>query len=231
MKAEATALASATSAGVARIRGLYAITPDLANTREMAGQVHAALVGGCRLVQYRNKLADSRLAKEQAIELRALTRQHESQLIINDHVLLALEVDADGVHLGKEDGGARTIHFAKEASSSKTNFLVGVSCYNQPELADLAAAAGADYVAFGSMFVSRTKPAAVHAPHELLATVRRRCRLPIVAIGGISTGNARSIIEAGADAIAVISDLFGSGNMPEITARARLFTSYFHDHV
>ncbi len=231
MQADASDLAVEPTRIAAGVRGLYAVTPDIADTRVLSDQVRAALTGGCRLVQYRNKIADPCMAREQALELRALTRFHESLLIINDHVWLAHEVAADGVHLGKEDGDAAEIRLAKEAATPGTTFLIGVSCYNQLDRADRAVEAGADYVAFGSMFSSGTKPAAAHASRSLLSAAKQRCRVPVVAIGGISAANARPIIEAGADSIAVISDLFKSGDLHQITARARLFTSYFPSHV
>lgn len=231
MQADANDLAVAPTSVATAIRGLYAVTPDLADTRVLSDQVRAALAGGCRLVQYRNKLADAGMAREQAAELRSLTRRHASLLIINDHAWLAHEVVADGVHLGKDEGNAAQIRLAREAASPGAQFLIGVSCYDRLDRADQAVAAGADYVAFGSMYSSGTKPAAAPAPPSLLAAAKQRCMVPVVAIGGISTANARFIIEAGADAVAVIQDLFGSGDLRQITARARLFTSYFPSHV
>lgn len=231
MQAEANELAKAPVRGANGICGLYAVTPDLADTRVLSDQVRAALAGGCRLVQYRNKTADPGMAREQAAELRALTSLHGSLLIINDHAWLAYEVAADGVHLGKDDGGAAEIRLAREAAGSTAEFLVGVSCYNMIDYADRAVEAGADYVAFGSMFSSGTKPSATRASLALLAAAKQRCVVPVVAIGGISVANARSIIKAGADSIAVVSDLFESGDLRQITARARQFTSYFPDHV
>jgi thiamine-phosphate pyrophosphorylase len=214
-----------------RVAGLYAVTPDLPDTDELTAKVEAVLEGGCRLLQYRNKTAGSRLLKEQATAIRAQTRHHGARLIINDHVLLALDVGADGVHLGKDDADLHGLRAARAKAGHSAGFSIGVSCYNQLERAEQAVQCGADYLAFGSMFSSMTKPHAGAAPLSLLSAAKARFSLPVVAIGGISTQNAMVAVAAGADAIAVISALFEAGTLPEIRAQAHLFTSYFSNHV
>ena len=201
------------------VRGLYAVTPDAAHTAALVKQVLAAIAGGARLVQYRNKTASPELMLEQAHALKALCSEHGALLIINDHVDLAVAVDAHGVHLGADDGSAAV---ARQAFGPHK--LIGVSCYNTLERAIAAQADGADYVAFGSFFPSRVKPGAVHAPVELLVAAKRELDIPIAAIGGITTENAPELIAAGVDALAVISALFGT---PDITAAARRFTALF----
>jgi thiamine-phosphate pyrophosphorylase len=190
------------------IRGLYAITPDEADTAELVRKVRLALSGGARVLQYRNKAASAKLKLEQAGALRELTREFSVPLIINDDALLARQVDADGVHLGEADGGL----FAARALLGSDR-LIGLSCYNRPELAYQAARQGAYYVAFGSFFASSVKPGAVTAAPELLRKVRREIAIPLVAIGGITAKNGAQLLHAGADALAVISAIFSAGDI------------------
>lgn len=201
------------------IGGLYAITPDEANTAELLRKVHLALLGGARVVQYRNKQADAPLRFEQASALRVLTQQFFVPFIINDDVALAAEVGADGVHLGAEDGNP-----AEARAHLGQGKLVGVSCYNRLPLALEAAQQGADYVAFGSFFASTIKPDAVAATPELLQQARKELALPIVAIGGITAQNGTRLLEAGADALAVISAVFAAS---DIEGAAKEFSNLF----
>jgi thiamine-phosphate pyrophosphorylase len=201
------------------VRGLYAVTPDEANTATLLAQVTAALEGGARILQYRNKTASPALRLEQGRALKALCDSHGAALIVNDFADLACELDAAGVHLGGEDGA---MVLAREKLG--TSKVIGVSCYNRLELAREAQAGGADYVAFGSFFASRVKPGAVHAPVELLGQARRELHVPIVAIGGITISNARELVDAGADALAVISAVFGAA---DVKAAVRSFATVF----
>ena len=191
-----------------KLRGLYAITPEVSDAVE---KVSLALQGGVALLQYRRKRRD--LAEARAVA--ALARRHGVPLIVNDDVELALELDADGVHLGRDDGDLRT---ARRRLGGR---ILGASCYDDPELARRAVEAGADYVAFGSVFASTTKPAAVRAPFALFAT---RFGVPLCAIGGITLANAPQVIAAGADLLAVVSDLFDA---PDIRARAGQYQGLF----
>ncbi|HWI97770.1 MAG TPA: thiamine phosphate synthase [Burkholderiales bacterium] len=191
-----------------RLRGLYAVTPEVSDAVE---KVRLALEGGVALLQYRRKRRD--LAEARAVA--ALARRHGVPLIVNDDVELALELDADGVHLGRDDGDLRT---ARRRLGGR---ILGASCYDDPELARRAVEAGADYVAFGSVFASTTKPAAVRAPFALFAT---RFGVPLCAIGGITLANAPQVIAAGADLLAVVSDLFDA---PDIRARAGQYQGLF----
>jgi len=191
-----------------RLRGLYAVTPETADAVEKA---RLALEGGVALLQYRRKRRD--LAEARAVA--ALARRHRVPLIVNDDVELALELDADGVHLGRDDGDLRA------ARRRLGDRILGASCYNDPELARRAVEAGADYVAFGSVFASTTKPAAVRAPLALFAT---RLGVPLCAIGGITLENAPRVLGAGADLLAVVSDLFDA---PDIRARAAQYQGLF----
>ena len=140
------------------IGGLYAITPECADTEGLVRQVRQALSGGARLVQYRNKGNDVALRHEQASELLALCRHFHVPLIINDDIRLADLTGADGVHLGKDDGGVREARLILGPDK-----IIGVSCYGDLQRALDAEAHGAGYVAFGSFFPSPTKPGATAA--------------------------------------------------------------------
>ena len=205
-----------------RIAGLYAITPDLADTDDLLYRVRAALAGGARVLQYRNKSASTQLRLTQARALQALCAARGVPLIINDHLDLALAVDAAGLHLGGEDSD-----IAAARARLGPDKLLGVSCYDRLELAEAALAAGADHVAFGSFFASGVKPDAVRPPLDLIGRARQRFTVPLVGIGGISAANAPQLITAGISAIAVISAVFSA---PDIEAAAREFQSLFELH-
>ena len=152
-----------------------------------------------------------------------ICRASGAKLIINDDVWLAVEIGADGAHLSRDDAPGGSLAAARDALGPKR--ILGVSCYNELARGEEAAAAGADYIAFGSMFSSRTKPAAVRAPLDLLGEARRRFALPVAAIGGITLDNAPEVIAAGADMIAVVSDLFDA---MDIKARAAAYQQLFN---
>lgn len=201
------------------IEGLYAVTPDITDTDELLRCVRAALQGGARVLQYRNKSADAALRLQQAQALRQLTREFNAKFIVNDDARLAAQVDADGVHLGGEDGSVAAARAVLGAAK-----IIGVSCYNRASLAQEAVRQGADYVAFGAFFSSSVKPEAVQADVQLLRTARRELKVPVVAIGGITQQNGAALVEAGADALAVISALW---NAPDIKASAQEFSNLF----
>lgn len=205
-----------------RIAGLYAITPDLEDTADLCYRARAALAGGARVLQYRNKAASPALRLEQAQALQALCAARGVPLIINDHLELALQTGAAGLHLGGDDGD-----IAAARAALGPDRLLGASCYDRLELAERARAAGADHVAFGSFFPSGVKPGAVRPPPALLAEARRRLDVPVVAIGGITAANAPQLIGAGADAVAVISAVFAA---PDVEAAAREIQSLFELH-
>ncbi|HEY0268705.1 MAG TPA: thiamine phosphate synthase [Methyloradius sp.] len=188
-----------------KIKGLYAVTADEANTEQLLSNAKAALSAGINVLQYRNKTASKQLAAEQAEALLVICREYDVPLIINDDVDLAVKIDADGVHLGASDGNLRDAR--KKLGDEK---IIGASCYNRLEIAQFAAQNGADYVAFGACFVSATKPNAPKADLKLFMQAKQVLDLPIVAIGGITLENASSVIQAGADAIAVIGALWNS---------------------
>ncbi len=206
----------------ARIAGLYAITPDLSDTDDLLYRVRAVLAGGARVLQYRNKPASPELRLAQARALQSLCTARNVPLIINDHLDIALAVDAAGLHLGGEDGD-----IAAARARLGPGKLLGASCYNRLELAEAAVAAGADHVAFGSFFVSSVKPDAVRPPLDLVAGAKKLLAVPIIGIGGITPANAPQLISAGIDAVAVISAVFAA---PDIEAAARELQSLFELH-
>ena len=191
-----------------KISGPYAITPDLNQTNDLLNKTRQVLEGGVKLVQYRNKSANESLRREQAKLLLSLCREYNALLIINDHLEIAIEIDADGVHVGKND---------VSDSAAKTqlghNKIVGTSCYNQLDLAMQAQKDGADYIAFGAFFSSLTKPNAVSVSISLVNQAQKALSIPIVGIGGIQLTNARTVIQSGCAAIAVCHDLFQAENI------------------
>jgi thiamine-phosphate pyrophosphorylase len=201
------------------ITGLYAITPDVTDLNELLKLVRPALQGGARVLQYRNKSADVTLKLAQALALHELTHEFKTSFIVNDDAQLAARVDADGVHLGGEDGNV-----AKARQLLGNTKLIGVSCYNRLSLAREAVQQGADYVAFGAFFTSGVKPDAVKADIALLQAARKELNVPVVAIGGITQLNGKVLIEAGANALAVISALFDA---PDIEFAAHEFSTLF----
>lgn len=201
------------------IKGLYAITPDCADTLDLLRRVRLALEGGASVLQYRNKAADDALRLSQAQALCELTSQFSVPLIVNDDVRLAAEVEADGVHLGAVD-----VAPDEARAVLGRHKIIGVSCYNRLSLARQAAAGGADYVAFGAFFPSTVKPGAVSAGVDLLRQARAELSVPRVAIGGITAENGAALVQAGASALAVISALFDAA---DIQAAAQDFSKLF----
>ncbi|MCK9380309.1 MAG: thiamine phosphate synthase [Sulfuritalea sp.] len=206
-----------------KLSGLIAVTLDDPLLPRLSALVKAALDGGAPFVQYRNKMASRPLRRAQAAEMLRICRASGAKLIINDDVWLAVEIGADGAHLGRDDAPGGSLAAARDALGPKR--ILGVSCYNELARGEQAAAAGADYLAFGSIFPSRTKPGAVRAPLELLGEARRRFGLPVAAIGGITLDNAAQVIAAGADMLAVVSDLFDA---MDIKAQAAAYQALFN---
>ena len=204
------------------LRGLYAVTPDDRLLPRLSALVEAALEGGVKLVQYRNKQAPAPLRRAQAAELLRICRAYGARLVVNDDFWLAIEIGADGAHIGRDDLPGGDLATARDALGPKR--LLGVSCYGDLGRVEAAARAGADYVGIGSVFASRTKPDATLAPMDLLAEARRRFDLPVAAIGGITIQNAATVVAAGADMLAVVSDLF---NAMDIRSRAADFQRLF----
>lgn len=200
------------------LRGLYAVTPAALSGAALYRAAEAACGNGAVVLQYRNKSTDAARRRADADALRAITTVCGALFIINDDIELAKACGADGVHVGRDDGGPA---LARKALGRDA--LIGVSCYDDPALARAAARDGADYVAFGSMYASSTKPAAPPASISRFAEVAD-LGLPRCAIGGITLARAPELIAAGADLLAVVSDLFDA---PDIAARARAYARLF----
>jgi thiamine-phosphate pyrophosphorylase len=203
----------------AALRGLYAITPEVAEAGRLLRLVESALDGGARIVQFRVKSLARRDRLQRAQALLRLCRGRGVPLIVNDDLDLAQAIGADGVHVGREDPDPRS------ARERLPGAIIGVSCYDQPALALAAAQAGADYVGVGSVFASRTKPDAARAGLAALTRARRAVEIPVAAIGGINAGNAGEAVHAGADMIAVITALFDA---PDVRAAARALSQPFN---
>lgn len=200
------------------LRGLYAVTPEALSGAALYRAAEAACGNGAVVLQYRNKSTDTVQRRADADALRAITTVCGALFVINDDIELAKVCGADGVHVGRDDGGPA---LARKALGRDA--LIGVSCYDDPALARAAARDGADYVAFGSMYASSTKPGAPPASIARFAEVAD-LGLPRCAIGGITLARAPELIAAGADLLAVVSDLFDA---PDIAARARAYAKLF----
>lgn len=203
------------------LRGLYAVTPEGLALDPLLAQVGAALKGRARLVQYRDKSHDAARRAATARALLSLCREFGARLLINDDLPLVLAVNADGVHLGAADGDLRAARQALGAGA-----LLGASCYADFDRARAAVSAGADYVAFGAVYPSATKPQAEPAPWSLFTRCRSELKVPACAIGGITVDRARPLLAAGADLLAVIGDLFEA---PDVAARAAAYQQLFEE--
>lgn len=205
------------------LRGLYAITDSvlLADGR-MLPYCEAALRGGVKILQYRDKSTDTGKRLQEAQALQTLCKAYDARLIINDDVSLAAQIGAD-LHLGQTDG-----NLVDARQQLGQDAIIGSTCHAQLELAEQAVAQSADYIAFGRFYDSHTKPGNVLATTELLQQAQQFKR-PIVAIGGITLENACTLIEHGADMLAVIHGLFAADSPAEVEQRARAFSALFTD--
>lgn len=203
------------------LRGLYAITPTALCTdpEHLLVAVEAALRGGARMIQYRDKSGDHARRLESCRRLTVLCRQHGALLIVNDDVELAAEVGADGVHLGTHD-----LPLIEARARLGPDRIVGVTCADSLARVRAAGEDGADYVALGAFHPSRTKPDARQATLELLREARVQTSLPICAIGGITADKAAALIDAGADLIAAVEGVFAAA---DIEAAARTYAHVF----
>lgn len=174
----------------------------------MLKSIERSLEGGTTVIQYRDKSTDQTKRLKQAGSLKQLCDRYNAALLINDDIQLAKQCGAAGVHLGQSDG---TVTEARKILG--TEAIIGVTCHDSIELAVQAHSEGADYVAFGAFFPSKTKPDAKPAPIDLIARVKSKVNLPIVAIGGITIDNAQQIITAGADMVAVIHALYAQDDI------------------
>lgn len=206
------------------LRGLYAITDStlLADGR-LLPYAEAALRGGARLLQYRDKSDNAATRLREADALRELCERHGATLVINDDAELAARLGV-GLHLGQEDG---SLAAARALLGRRT--IIGATCHASIELAEQARREGASYVAFGRFFNSSTKPGAPAATLEMLQQARQHIALPIVAIGGVTLDNTPELIACGASLVAVVHALFAADSASEVERRARAFSALFAD--
>jgi thiamine-phosphate pyrophosphorylase len=197
------------------MRGLYLVTPDWDDTERLLDATRQALEAGAALVQYRHKTAPDALRLEQAAALLALCRRHGRPLVINDHLDLCLQLDADGVHVGGTDAKVGEVRALLGPDK-----IVGASCYGQFERAIAAQEAGASYVAFGGFYPSKVKVYEVSTPLHIVAQAKAQLQVPVVVIGGMTAANARPLVGLGADMVAAISSVYGA---PDPHAAARAF--------
>ncbi|HTD03333.1 thiamine phosphate synthase [Undibacterium sp.] len=196
------------------LSGLYLVTPDWDDTQRLLEVTEQALLGGAAVVQYRHKFAGEALRHQQAGALQALCRRYERTFIVNDHINLCLELDADGVHVGGTDASVAEVRM--RVGKQK---LVGASCYGDLPLAHQAHATGASYVAFGGFYPSRVKKYPVTTPTGIVTLAKSEIPLPNVVIGGMTVDNAVPLVAAGADMVAAISSVYLAPD-PQVAARA-----------
>ncbi|GMQ91084.1 MAG: thiamine phosphate synthase [Gammaproteobacteria bacterium] len=206
------------------IAGLYVIVDTALIEQALPNAAEQVLQGGARVLQYRDKKASSAVRRQQAQELQQLCQRHQIPLIINDDVELARTVNAAGVHLGRSDTGLEAARALLGPDK-----IIGISCYNELPRAQDMAQRGADYIAFGSFYASNTKPEAVQAPLSLLTEAKKTIPIPLVAIGGITPENASELIEAGADAVAVINGIFTTNDYCKAARQYAMLFEHSHD--
>lgn len=219
------------------IEGVYAITPDNLDSETLLSRSRAMLEAGVRTIQYRRKITPPIAQLIEAQALQALSSSYGARLIVNDNLTLALQVRAAGVHWGLDDIDACSVEsLAHEINVARAEaakagltapLIVGISCYGDDARAEIATRAGASYVAFGCMFPSSTKPLAPAAPVSVITRTKQKIGIPVVAIGGITGDNVNIVIEAGVDAVAVVSDLYSVPDNSQIAERVKLFEALF----
>lgn len=184
--------------------GLYVITRE---DDFLLQKIETTLLAGAKVIQLRTKNTVADDVLRIALRLKELCHQYSAFFIINDDVDLAIKSQADGVHIGKDDANIRVVR------NQIPDKIIGVSCYNDLNLAIKAQQQGADYIAFGRFFVSRTKPNAAPADKALLLAAQNKIVIPIVAIGGITPDNGKELIATGADMLAVIDGIFSAADI------------------
>jgi thiamine-phosphate pyrophosphorylase len=204
----------------AKLRGLYVITDTkLIPRQRFVETVESAVRGGATMVQLREKEAPQEEVIRLGRELLPVTRRYGALLIINDHPAVAKAVGADGAHVGRDDPP-----MSEARALLGPDAIIGASCYGDVTRAVAAEQVGADYVAFGTPFPSPTKTKRTDTSLEIFREVKRHVKVPVFAIGGITTDNAHQVIDAGADGIAVVSGVFAAVDVEAAAhALAQLF--------
>ena len=201
------------------MKGLYLVTPDWDDTEQLLAVTEEALQGGVTVLQYRHKTASEALRREQAQALLQLCRKMKLPLIINDHIALCEDLDADGSHVGGTDASVADVRARLGADK-----VVGASCYGDLQLARDARAAGASYVAFGGFYPSRVKKYAVTTPPDIITRAISEMNIPVCVIGGMTAANSKPLVERGAHLVAAISSVYSAAD-PRLAARE--FTHLF----
>jgi len=195
------------------LRGLYIVTPDWDDTNKLLEVSELALEGGVALLQYRHKTASDELRREQAEALLALCRKYDVPFIINDFVQLAIDIDADGIHVGGTDKSVADVRAMIGADK-----ILGSSCYGDLALAHAAEKAGASYVAFGGFYPSRVKKYPVTTSPTIVSDWKTQGTVPSVVIGGMTRENSAPLVKNGADMVAAISSVYMAAD-PQAAAR------------
>jgi thiamine-phosphate pyrophosphorylase len=201
------------------MRGYYFITDSTYSAAGMASDVENAVAAGVKIIQYRNKAAQTRILYNEALSIRNLCTKSGAKLIINDRIDIALAVDADGVHIGRED-----MPYSEARRLLGKDKIIGVTVHTLEE-ALIAQDLGADYLGVSPIFATATKlDAGTPCGVEGLRAIRKASRLPIAAIGGIDLSNVGIVIEAGADMVCAISAVV---TRPDVAAQIRKFQKEF----
>ncbi|HKI61902.1 MAG TPA: thiamine phosphate synthase [Mariprofundaceae bacterium] len=203
------------------LTGIYGILPDSIDTADLLGKAEQALKGGVRILQLRDKKLGFKKTLQRAQKLRELTSHYDARLVINDSLQIALESRADGVHLGRED---EAMHLPKVRQEVGKELLIGITCRADAAFAKFVLDGGADYVSFGAIWTTHSKPEVPEIGLARLAKARQMFpEANICAIGGIDRTKLAEVKAAGADCAAVISGLFGAQDI-ESEAKAMLET-------
>ena len=207
--------------GHTTLRGLYVITDTHLIPRDrFVATVEAAVRGGATMVQLREKDTPHAEIVRLGRAVLEVTHRYGALLIVNDHPTIAKEIGADGVHVGREDPPV-----AETRALLGPGVIIGASCYGDIARAMAAEQEGADYVAFGTPFPSPTKPGKrTDMILGIFQEAKRRVHVPVFAIGGITLANAKQVIDAGADGVAIVSGVFGA---PDVEAAARALAQLF----
>jgi len=201
------------------MKGLYLVTPDWDDTDALIKATEIALAVGVDLLQYRHKTANGELRLEQASALLKLCRQHNVPFIVNDHIDLCIELDADGIHVGGTDASVAVVR-----TLIGKDKILGASCYCDFALAEQAQIAGASYVAFGGFYPSRVKKYEVSTPASIVSKAKSQLTLPVCVIGGMTPDNAKPLVKEGADMVAAISSVYSAD---DIATAVREFAALF----
>jgi len=200
------------------LRGLYALSDEkLTPYDKIEDFLKPAFLGGVKIFQLRDKNNSDEFLLPIALKIQALCKAHGVLFVIDDRIELALEIEADGLHIGEHD-------ISLKEARAKYDGIIGLSCYGDTDRAVSAEKEGADYVAFGSFYPSPTKPNSKTVPLSTLSEAKKRLNIPVCAIGGIKEENMAELISAGADTVALISELWSAS---DIEKKARALSSYF----